>query len=220
VKLENLGKVRQVDITQSIAKKKGILLLLIFAISFSLVGCSFGNSGTIDGTLPTSEQIDKALLRVDVSDDEYTGIMEITGGSESTVPIGEFSFVDTGAFLGKKPDEDWEFAVSSAYYAPVWLFQHSLGFKSTNGSMSIPLGSSDTEVNELAYVSEYTYVALAENEIEEFCDVMYGQDVTFRIIGKNGQVERKLPGGIMYDNRAMCVLYKGFSWLGLEITPK
>ena len=188
-------------------------------LTLSLGGCSFAGLNGIDGTLTTTAQMDKALLRVNVSDDAYTGNMEITGKSENSVTLGEFSFVYTGAFLAKKSDTEWEFAVSSAYYASEWLFQHSIGFKSTNGAISLPLGSSDTEVNEVAYVSEYTYVVLSEQEIEEFCDVMKGKNVTFRILGKNGQVERKLPGGVMYDNRAMCVLYRGFGH-GLTISPK
>jgi hypothetical protein len=163
--------------------------------------------------------MDKALLRVNVSEDEYTGAMEITGKSETNVETGEYSFVDTGAFLGKKSDADWEFAVVSAFYDSEWLFQQSIGFKSTKGSISLALGSSNREVDEVAYVSEFAYVILTESEIEEFCNVMQGKDVTFRIVGKNGQVERKLPGGVMYDNRSMCVLYRGFGH-GLTISPK
>lgn len=171
------------------------------------------------GEMVTTTQMDKALERVEVHEDEYSGNWEINPKNDVVVHVGDFWFVDTDALVSKRDGSDWEFAVASSYRLTDWLFQASVGFKSSKGSMSLDLGESIHDVDELASVSEIAFVSLDAEQITQFCEIMNGRSVKFRIVGTKGSIERKLPGATMYSNRAMCTIYRGLKQ-GIELVPK
>lgn len=184
---------------------------------FLLSACAAsGTSGTeplpnavSEAPLVTIADVDKAMTRVAVEKDDYTGAFDLYPKNDTTVPMGDFWFVRTNAFLNKEATTDWVFGISSSYYLSEWLFQQSISFKSTNGAMSLALGKSKGDVDTYGDVLEYASVSLDQKQIEIFCKVMNGKSVIFRIEGTKGEIERKLPGAAMYANRALCTVYWG-----------
>jgi hypothetical protein len=187
------------------------------AAIFLLSACAAsGTSGTeplpnavSEAPLVTIADVDNAMTRVAVEKDDYTGAFDLYPKNDTTVPMGDFWFVRTNAFLNKEATTDWVFGISSSYYLSEWLFQQSISFKSTNGAMSLALGKSKGDVDTYGDVLEYASVSLDQKQIEIFCKVMNGKSVIFRIEGTKGEIERKLPGAAMYANRALCTVYWG-----------
>ena len=193
----------------SLISSSVVIFLLSGCAGSSTMGAEPLPSAVSESPLVTIAEVDNAMTRVAVEKDDYTGDIDLYPKNETTVPMGDFWFVRTNAFLSKESNSSWVFGISSGYYLSDWLFQHSVAFKSTKGAISLSLGKSKSDVYENGDVLEYASVSLDREQIDIFCRIMNGKSVKFRIEGNKGEIERKLPGTAMYANRALCTVYRG-----------
>jgi len=156
-------------------------------------------------------QINKALKRVEAGQDEYTGRVELTGKGKWLVDTGGYGFIGAGVTLAKEEEvDDWSFLVASSFYDSDWLFHDSVDFKSSKAAMAVDVGSPQTEVHDFGFVSEFGSVRLTESQITEFCTVMSGTSVKFRLSGRKGGISRPMTKTMVYDNIALCNLFTAF----------
>jgi cold shock CspA family protein len=187
-------------------------LVFITASALTLTSCSvMSPSSQIEEPKVSQVQINKALKRVEAGQDEYTGRVELTGKGKWHVDTGGYGFIGAGVTLAKEEEvEDWSFLVASSFYDSDWLFHDSVDFKSSKAAMAVDVGSPQTEVHDSGFVSEFGSVRLTESQITEFCTVMSGTSVKFRLSGRKGGISRPMTKTMVYDNIALCNLFTAF----------
>lgn len=194
-------------------KMNRIKILLTVTACISLIattGCST-SLPTESVALVTDEEFKKAVKRLKGTNDEYDGSLTMQGKGDSVV-----NFTDGYGYVGMYPillndakASTWDFSLVGHLYNNEWLFMDSIGIKSTKGRFVVYLSNPKRDVQTLGYISEIGSALLDSSEIENFCEVMKGKNVTFKLSGDQGFIERKVTKTMIFDSIAVCKVAEG-----------
>ena len=152
-----------------------------------------------------------ALSQLEVAQDEFLGNYEIFGNPnfDYWTQDEEGNYFDLSLDLTKKDKKSkWKFNLITYYTGEDWIFHNEMNLKSSKGKLNLAVISVDRDVDD-GSVSERGVLTLTNSQRLNYCKIMSGNNVTFRLRGNDGDVVGDVQDGSISYNLALCTVYQG-----------
>jgi hypothetical protein len=188
------------------SKRSGLALTLAFLLAFTLSSCSNSLSDDQQSEASNSEESantpesTESEERILVSEAEFRAAVnkaelfrdEFKGNYELGSKVGLDKFTKEGTtifyinlYFTKEDDSSpWETSLVSAYYGEDWIFHDEVNIKSSAGILNLEeISEVGRDVTDGGKVSEISAATLDESTFRNYCKIINGTDVIFRLRG-------------------------------------
>jgi hypothetical protein len=180
-------------------------LILATSIAFILANLTTVNAAV------SKNAFKEALNQLEVYQDEFVGNYEIFGYPNSDYWSYDAydNYYDVSLNLVKKDEKSkWRVVMMTFYSGEDWIFHNELNLKSSKGKLNLKIPSASRDVDD-GRVSESGALFLTNSQRLNYCKIISGDDVTFRLRGNKGSVEGLLLDGSIAYSLALCTVYQG-----------